>query len=135
MRARLDCTESLANRQAQIYISAPSPDPGHFLMCLKIGSADYCSRNEPTSARYGQHGSYLIRGLAGSLDQLPVPLCRCAVDKWDRILVKAHFTNNRSRYVVVQLTHNRSGYVVVRLTQNHAVSENHSESLSFEYAR
>jgi hypothetical protein len=35
----------------------------------------------------------------------------------------------------VQLTHNRSGYVVVRLTQNHAVSENHSESLSFEYAR
>ena len=78
---------------------------------------------------------HYLRRPAGSLDQLPVPLCRCAFDKWDRILVKAHLTNDRSRYVSMRLTHNRPGYVVVRLTQNRAVSQSHSESLSFEYAR
>ena len=66
---------------------------------------------------------YDLHGFSGSLDQLPVPLCRCAVDKWGRILVNGHLTNNRSRYVNVRLTHDRSGYVVVRLTQDRAASQ------------
>jgi len=69
------------------------------------------------------HGSDTICTVFRDHSTIAGPLCRCAVDKWGRILVNGHLTNNRSRYVNVRLTHDRSGYVVVRLTQDRAASQ------------
>jgi hypothetical protein len=106
-RARLDCTEWLANRIASSTFNAPASEPGHFL-CQRVPTGCVPGHREFASqARFRSRSCPWQRGLSGG-----------RLTNYRSRYVIVRLTNNRSQCVIVRLTQNRSGYVVVRLTNN-----------------
>jgi hypothetical protein len=81
-RARLDCTEWLANRIALSAFNAPASEPGHFF--VPAGADWLCAW--PPRVRVSGEVQVPIMPLAASpfertIDQLSVRLCHCAFDQ------------------------------------------------------